>query len=192
MKKILLLCSLMMAFSGFAKIATDFSLMGEDGKEHSLSEYKGKLVVLEWTNKDCPFVKKHYNSNNMQAMQKEYTDKGVIWLSIISSAPGKQGHIQSFQAADHKKNQQPSATHLLLDPTGKVGKLYGATATPHMFIINKKGDIAYSGGVDSISSYDAEDVPKAKNFVKLALNSLLKDEEVKISSTQAYGCSVKY
>jgi peroxiredoxin len=174
------------------KSAPDFTLPDSNGKSHSLSDYKGKIVVLEWLNHGCPFVKKHYNSGNMQALQKAYAEKGVIWFSIISSAPGKQGYCTPEQANEVIKEKNAAPAALLLDPEGSVGKLYGAKTTPHMFIINKEGELVYNGGIDDIRSTDVEDVAKAKNYVQIALDELLAGKEITDKSSQPYGCSVKY
>lgn len=174
------------------KSAPDFTLPDSNGKSHSLSDYEGKVVVLEWLNHGCPFVKKHYNSGNMQALQKAYAEKGVIWLSIISSAPGKQGYCTPEQANEITKEKNAAPAAVLLDPEGSVGKLYGAKTTPHMFIISKEGTLVYNGGIDDIRSTNVEDVAKAKNYVQTALDELLAGKEVTDKTSQPYGCSVKY
>lgn len=174
------------------KAAPDFTLPDSHGENHSLSDYKGKIVVLEWLNHGCPFVRKHYDSGNMQALQKEYAEKGVIWFSIISSAPGKQGYLTPEQANETIKEKNAAPAALLLDPEGSVGKLYGAKTTPHMFIISKEGELVYNGGIDDIRSTDVEDIAKAKNYVKIALDELLAGKEVTVKTSQPYGCSVKY
>lgn len=172
--------------------APDFTLTDTNGKKQSLSAYKGKLVVLEWLNHGCPFVKKHYSSGNMQALQKEYSGKGVIWLSIVSSAEGKQGFQSNAEHNAAMKAASAKPTAILVDSDGKVGHMYGAKTTPHMFVINKKGDLAYAGAIDDKSSADAEDVKSAKNYVRAALDALLKGKVPQVASTQSYGCSVKY
>ncbi len=172
--------------------APDFSLTDVDGKTRSLSEFAGKFVVLEWINHSCPFVVKHYDSGNMQNLQKTYTDKGVVWLSINSSAEGKEG---SMSAEDWKKIQaekNSAATDTLLDADGKVGKLYGAQTTPHMYIVNPEGNLIYQGAIDSVKSTDAADIPKSQNYVQSALDEAMNGKEVSTPSTKAYGCSVKY
>ena len=198
MKKILIAGCLMLGVSflnAAVKInesAPDFLLTGVTHKTVSLSQYKGKYVVLEWTNYECPFVKKHYKSNNMQTLQAEYTNKGVIWISINSSAKGKQGNFSKAewvkQIADHKS----AATVVALDENGKVGKLYGAKTTPHIFIINPEGKLIYQGAIDSISSFDADDIAKAENYVKATLDAAMVGKPVAVAETEAYGCSVKY
>ncbi len=172
--------------------APDFTLTDTNGKTQSLASYKGKLVVLEWLNHGCPFVKKHYASGNMQALQKKYTGKGVVWLSLVSSAPGKQGYQTNAEhnAAMKETGAAPSA--ILIDSDGKVGRLYGAKTTPHMFVINKKGELAYAGAIDDKASTDQADIKPAKNYVSAALDNLLKDKVPAVASSKAYGCSVKY
>jgi len=172
--------------------APNFTLADTYGNNHSLSDYKGKIIVLEWINHDCPFVAKLYNSGKMQELQKTYTGKGVIWLSINSSAPGKQGFRTPEEANELTRQKKAAPTALLLDSEGRVGKLYGAKTTPHMFIINKDGILVYNGAIDDIRSTNIEDVAKAKNYVQLALDELLAGKEVSIKTTQPYGCSVKY
>lgn len=174
------------------KAAPDFKLTDADGKTHSLSDFKGKHVVLEWINHGCPFVVKHYDSGNMQALQKEFTGKGVVWLSICSSAKGKQGHMSP---ADWKKTvaEKGSApTAVLLDEPGKVGKLYDAKTTPHMFVVNPEGTLIYMGAIDDKPTADKADVPGAKNFVRAALTEAMEGKPVSQPSTKPYGCSVKY
>lgn len=174
------------------KPAPDFSLPGADGKTHGLSEFKGKYVVLEWTNHECPFVKKHYSGGAMQGLQKKYTGKGVVWLQIVSSAPGKQGFVTAAQATDLNKSQGVAATATLLDPDGKVGKLYGAQTTPHMFVINPEGKLIYMGAIDDKPSTNAADIATSKNYVAAALDEALAGKPVTTPVTKSYGCSVKY
>ncbi len=172
--------------------APDFVCNDSNGVTHALSAYKGKIVVLEWLNHDCPFVKKHYGSGNMQKLQKIYTGRDVIWLSVISSAPGKQGFCTPDKANDLTKSTNAHPTAVLLDPLGSVGKKYGAKTTPHMFIINKEGILVYNGGIDNKPSTDPLDIDKATNYVAKALNELLAGKEVSIKTSSPYGCSVKY
>jgi peroxiredoxin len=172
----------------------DFSLAGtaSKGKEVKLSDHKGKIVVLEWLNHGCPFVRKHYDSNNMQALQKKYIEKNVIWLSIISSAPGKQGHVDVNEASEDVKRYKSSATSVLLDPSGKVGQLYGVKTTPHMYIIDKEGTLVYQGAIDDKPDTAKDSIPGAKNFVNQALEEVIAGKKVSIPKTKSYGCSVKY
>lgn len=159
----------------------------------NLEDLKGNFVVLEWYNDGCPFVRKHYDSQNMQKLQKKYTKKGIKWIKVVSSAPGKQGHLADKKSAQTKEREEGSfASEILLDHDGKIGQMYGAQTTPHMYIIDKKGLLVYQGAIDSIRSYDLSDIPRSKNYVALALDSLLEGRSPKISKTQAYGCSVKY
>lgn len=173
--------------------APAFTVPGADGKPVSLSAYKGKTVVLEWTNHECPFVRKHYDrSGNIPKLQKEATASGVVWLQVISSSPGSQGHVTGAQA--QKLNQQRGAapSAVLLDADGKVGKAYGAQTTPHLYVINADGKLVYKGGIDSIPSSNVSDIAKADNYVKLALADVAAGRKVAQASTQPYGCSVKY
>ena len=174
------------------KPAADFSLLDATGNTHKLTDYKGKIVVLEWVNFGCPFVKKHYKSGNMQMLQKKYTDKDVIWLSICSSAQGKQGYLEAGKIKEVLADKKARPTAYLVDEDGKVGRLYGAKTTPHMFIINQNGMLLYKGAIDDIRSVDVKDIKKANNFVSSTLDKLLKGKKVKPFQTTAYGCSVKY
>ena len=172
--------------------APDFTCNDSNGNEHTLSSYKGKIVVLEWLNHDCPFVKKHYGSGNMQKLQKIYTGRDVIWLSVISSAPGKQGFCTPDKANDLTRTKNAHPTAVLLDPLGTVGKKYDAKTTPHMFIINKDGILVYNGGIDNKRSTDPQDVDSAVNYVAKALNEILAGKDVSTKTSAPYGCSVKY
>ena len=172
--------------------APEFSLTDSAGKTVSLSEFKGKYVVLEWTNPGCPFVQKHYGSGNMQKLQAEYTKKGVVWLSVDSSAPGQQGAFTPAEAKAAKNDLYKDASELLLDPDGKVGHLYGATNTPDMYIVNPEGKLIYEGAIDSIPSADKADVGKATNYVQTSLDEALAGKPVDKAQTKPYGCSVKY
>ena len=172
--------------------APTFTLTDSKGTSQSLSDFRGKFVVLEWLNHDCPFVKKHYGSGNMQKLQKEYTAKGVVWLSIISSAPGKQGHRTGPQADADTKDKNASPTAVLLDPAGEVGQKYGAKTTPHMFVLDKEGKVIYAGAIDSINSTNPADVAKAENHIRQTLDAALAGKPVPTPSTKPYGCSVKY
>jgi len=172
--------------------APSFELMDGTGTLQNLDSYKGKKVILEWTNHSCPFVKKHYGSGNMQALQKKYTDEGVIWLSIISSAPGNQGHVNGEEATSLSESRNASPTHVLLDPTGEVGRTYGAKTTPHIFIIDEHGVLQYKGAIDSVASANPADIEKADNYIDLAMASLNKGEKIATSLSRPYGCSVKY
>jgi peroxiredoxin len=172
--------------------APTFTAGATSGQNVGLAEYQGKIVVLEWTNHDCPYVRKHYDTGNMQALQKEATGQGVTWLTIISSAPGTQGHVSPSQADELtvKRNASPSA--VLLDPTGVVGRMYGATNTPHMYVIDRTGTLVYAGAIDDKPTSRRGDVPGAQNYVRLALQSVATGQPVKTPVTRAYGCTVKY
>jgi peroxiredoxin len=173
--------------------APAFTAKTADGKNLDLASLKGKTVVLEWTNNECPFVVKHYDkSNNIPSLQKEFTGKGVVWLQVISSAEGKQGHVDGAGAIKVNKDRNATPTNTLLDPQGTLAKLYGAQTSPHFFIINDKGTLVYKGGVDSIPSSKAEDIPKATNYVREALNAIAAGKKVPNASTKPYGCSIKF
>ena len=174
------------------KPAPDFTLINTDGKKVSLTDFKGKYVVLEWINYDCPFVAKHYNSGNMQALQKKYMEKGVVWLAICSSAPGKQGHFSNEAIHQRMKAHNSEVSAYLHDENGEIGRLYGATNTPNMYIINPDGELEYRGAIDSIRSANQADIAKADNYVAMALDAAMAGEEIKVNMTRAYGCDVKY
>ncbi len=170
----------------------DFTLMDSMGKKHAVSDFRGSFVVLEWINPDCPFVRKHYDSGNIQSLQKKYTDKGVVWLSVASSAPGKQGYYSADEWNQIVVDKKAHSTAVLLDSQGVVGKKYEARTTPHMFVINPKGILIYQGAIDSINSTNTADISQAENYVQEALDAAMNGKEVKNSSTKSYGCSVKY
>lgn len=182
-------------FASEAKIgesAPGFTLVDSKGNEHSLSDYEGKYVVLEWINYDCPFVKKHYESGNMQSLQKEYTEKDVVWLTVCSSVPDKQGNFSNEEINSRSEAHGANFTAYLIDDTGEVGKAYGAKTTPHMYIINPEGILEYAGGIDDIPSADQDDIAEATNYVKVGLDALMNGEEVEVKTSKPYGCSVKY
>jgi hypothetical protein len=181
------------------KPAPAFQALGADGKMHSLAEYKGKTVVLEWTNKDCPYVRKHYNTRNMQTQQGDAVDKGVVWLSVLSTAPGKQGYLDAAGMKAYRTSAGVNSSQTLLDPTGAVGKAYDARTTPHMFVVDKAGTLVYMGGIDDRATSwmgDAKaaeaDVRTARPYVKLALADVAAGRKVAEPVTRPYGCSVKY
>ena len=174
------------------ELAPAFTALATSSKTVSLSDYKGKYVVLEWTNNGCPFVQKHYGAGNMQTQQKEATEKGVVWLTVISSAPGKQGHLSAAKADELTASRKAAPSAVLLDESGEVGRLYGAKTTPHLFIIDPQGKLIYAGGIDSIASADKEDIPKATQYVRVALNEAMAGKPVSQPVTAPYGCSVKY
>lgn len=172
--------------------APDFTLQGADGKTHSLSDYAGKFVVLEWTNPNCPFVHKFYDSHTMQKLQAEETAKGVVWLRINSSAEGKSDYQTVTQLASYVADNHVAATQSLIDPDGKVGHTYGARTTPHMFVIDPKGTLIYAGGIDNHPSADPDDIAGATNYVTTALGEAMAGKPVTTPTSQPYGCSVKY
>ena len=172
--------------------APDFAGTDSTGKVHRLSDERGRIVVLEWTNHDCPFVGKHYRSGNMQRTQKDATNGGAVWLSVISSAPDLQGHVTGPEADELTRSRGAHPTAVLLDPTGDIGRLYRAAVTPHMFIIDKDGTLAYRGAIDSIASWSENDIPDATNYVRQALAQLKAGLPVQPRGTRPYGCSVKY
>jgi peroxiredoxin len=172
--------------------APDFTLTDAEGNTHSLSDFEGKHVVLEWINFDCPFVKKHYKSSNMQNLQESYTNKDVVWLTVCSSAPGKQGYFSGQELQARISEHKLKSTAYLLDTDGKVGRAYEAKTTPHMYVINPEGVLVYAGAIDSKRSTKAADIPGAVNYVKEALDASLAGGEVKTRMSTPYGCSVKY
>lgn len=172
--------------------APDFALTNVQGDSIKLADFKGKYVILEWTNHLCPYVQKHYDSGNMQALQQKYTADDVVWLSIISSAPGKQGHVSSDKAQSLTTERKANPSQVLFDTDGKVGKLYGAKTTPHMYVIDPQGILRYAGAIDSIKSANPADIGKATNYVDAAMSALKSGQEVAERMTVPYGCSVKY
>src|SRR5881275_909116 len=196
--KLALLTSLLAAACVFAEpppvgsAAPEFSAPDSKGKSHSLSQYKGKYVVLEWFNPECPFVKKHYGSGNMQKLQQEYTVKGVVWLTIDSNAPGTEGNITPEEAQKITASWKTHQTALLLEPEGKAGRAYGAKNTPNMVIINPEGKIAYEGAIDSKATPNPADIPSSTNYIKSALDQSLAGKSISTPQTKPYGCSVKY
>lgn len=172
--------------------APAFSGAAIDGSTINLADLKGKLVVLEWTNHGCPFVRKHYDSNNMQGLQRQYTAEGVTWLNIISSAPGEQGHVSAADAKARMEAEKWAVTNVILDPEGTIGRAYAAKTTPHMFIIGKDGTLLYDGAIDDKPTAKAEDIPGATNYVKAAMADIAAGRPVKQASTRPYGCNVKY
>jgi peroxiredoxin len=172
--------------------APDFTATDTNGKSHKLSEYAGKFVVLEWTNRGCPYTQKHYDSGNMQRLQKEWTARGVVWLTVISSAPGKQGYVTASEENAYLKQINGAPTAVLLDPSGALGHLYDAKTTPHMFIINPQGTLIYNGAIDDHATTDPADIGNAKNYVSLALGEALGGKPVSEPTSRPYGCSVKY
>lgn len=199
MKHFLILATVLgLAANSFAqqaevgKPAPNFTLKNAAGKPVELSSFKGKTVVLEWVNFGCPFVKKHYDTKNMQNLQKEAADKGVVWLSICSSSPGNQGNESAGAGAAKAKEYDSNAAAYLLDEDGKVGKEYGAKTTPDMFVINPEGVLVYAGAIDDQPTPDKSTVNTANNYVRAALNSIADGKPVETPTTKSYGCAVKY
>jgi peroxiredoxin len=172
--------------------APDFTATGSDGKVYHLADLKGKYVVLEWHNQGCPYTQKHYESGNMQRLQKEWTGRGVEWFTVISSAPGAQGYVDANAENSYLAKTHAMPTAALLDPSGELGHLYGAKTTPHMFIIDPQGRLIYDGAVDDRPTTDLSDVNGATNYVSLALNEAMSGKAVATPTTRPYGCSVKY
>ena len=172
--------------------APDFSLTDIHGQKHSLSDYKGRYVVLEWNNPGCPFVRKHYDSGNMPKLQQEERAKGVVWLSINSAAAGRQGDSSPGELEAFLQDSHADPTAYLRDPDGTVGHLYGAKTTPHMFVINPEGKLIYEGGIDNKPTPDPADIPGATNYVRVALDESMAGKPVTVATSRPYGCSVKY
>jgi AhpC/TSA family len=172
--------------------APTFSGKDSQRKTVSLAQYRGKYVVLEWTNRDCPYTKKQYDSGNMQALQQEWTGKGVVWLTVLSSAPGGQGYLDAAGENAQLARVHAHPTAAILDPGGEIGKLYSAKTTPHMFIIDPEGKLIYAGAIDDKATTDTADVKIAKNYVSAALTEAMAGQPVQVASTRPYGCSVKY
>lgn len=192
-----LLCLLTVAVPAFAQAtpgepAPHFSAKDISGKAQSIEQYKGKIIVVEWSNPDCPFVHKHYDTGNMQKLQAYAVDKGVVWLTINSSAPEKQGNMTTEEAQRWVRENKSSASAYILDPKGTIGKLYGASTTPHMFVIDKTGKIAYAGAIDDQPSPATDKINEARNYVHEAIDALLTGKNPELSAVKAYGCSIKY
>jgi len=171
--------------------APEFQAVTADGQTVALSQLRGKVVVLEWTNHDCPFVRKHYNGDNMQALQREAKDQGVVWLTVASSPPGEQGHVTPAQANDLTQKRRAAPAHVLLDPKGTVGRAYGAQVTPHMYVIDAKGVLQYMGAIDDKPSANPETLKTATNLVRPAVAAVLAGQPVATPVTRAYGCTIK-
>jgi peroxiredoxin len=172
--------------------APDFSTLDSQGNVRHLADYRGKVVVLEWTNADCPFTRKHYASGNMQSLQSLAREHGVVWLSVISSAPGTQGYVDGRHADDLTRTRKAVPAAVLLDPSGSVGRLYQAKTTPHMYVIDAKGELRYMGGIDSIATTDVSDIAKAEPYLKEAMLAVVDGQPVAHPVTRPYGCGIKY
>jgi peroxiredoxin len=189
---VLLTASLVLSTAKVGEVAPDFTTSASNGNTYHLADYRGKYVVLEWHNNGCPYVGKQYNSGNMQRLQKEWTNRGVIWFTILSSAPGKQGYVTASEENKYLTKMQASPTAALLDPTGKIGHLYDAKTSPQMVVIDPQGIVIYDGAIDDKPTTDLADVPGAKNYVALALGQAMAGKQVEKPTTRPYGCSVKY
>jgi len=173
-------------------MAPDFKGVDSNGVQHSLSEYRGKFVVLEWANQGCPYEQKHYLSGNMESLQRQWTAKGVVWLSVISSAKGEQGYVTPAEENDYLKTMKASPTAALLDPNGAIGHLYDARTTPHMFVIDPAGKIVYQGAIDDKPTPEPASLKTADNYLNDALNAAMAGKPVAVQVTRPYGCAVKY
>jgi peroxiredoxin len=184
--------SLAMAAPIVGKPAPQFTAVDSNGTSRALADFKGKTVVIEWTNDGCPYVKKHYGSGNMQKLQQEVTAAGGVWLSIISSAPGKQGYVQGAGANQLTTSRGAHPTAVLLDPAGAIGRAYEALTTPHMFVIDPTGNVRYMGAIDDQPTTDVTTIGTARNYVREAFNAVSSGGKVAETATDPYGCSVKY
>jgi len=174
------------------KPAPDFTATTATGETVTLSDIKGQPVILEWTNHLCPYVQKHYGSGNMQALQTEAQEDEIVWLTVISSAPGKQGHVEGAEAIEIAQNANASPTHILLDPSGEIGHLYSAETTPHMYLIDENGTLVFMGGIDDRATSDPADIDGATNYLSAAVSDLEAGTPVAEPVTRPYGCSIKY
>jgi peroxiredoxin len=190
----LILCAapLLIAAAKVGDAAPDFTATASSGKTYRLSSNLGKYIVLEWHNNGCPYVGKQYNSGNMQRLQKEWTAKGVVWLTILSSAPGKQGYVTASEENGYLEKMHAAPTAALLDPSGEIGHLYDAKTSPQMVVINPQGIVIYDGAIDDKPTTDLADIPGATNYVNLALEEAMAGKKIETPATRPYGCSVKY
>ena len=193
------LLSLVLSFATISALAVapgspapDFKGTDSNGVQHTLSEYRGKFVVLEWANKGCPYDQKHYLSGSMENLQKEWTAKGVVWLSVISSAPGEQGYVTPSEENTYLKTMHAAPTAALLDPTSAIARLYEAKTTPHIFVIDPAGKLIYQGAIDDKPTTDQQDLKGARNYLNETLTDAMAGKPVPVASTRPYGCSVKY
>ncbi len=186
------------ATAAVGQAAPEFSALDTAGKSHKLSDFKGKLVVLEWTNPGCPFVVKHYNGEanvgmgNMQSLQKEFTDKGVVWLAVNSTSTNSADYLVPAKLASWVTDKQARPSAMLMDESGKIGQMYGAKTTPHMFIISPQGVLVYAGSIDSVASARVDDIKTATNYIRQGLSEALSGKPISMANTRPYGCSVKY
>jgi peroxiredoxin len=187
---VLFCCSVWAAQVGVA--APDFTGTNSNGQSVTLSKDRGKFVVLEWHNQGCPYTRKHYESGNMEALQRQWTAKGVVWLTVISSAPGREGYVSATEENDYLKKMQAAPSAVILDPSGQIGQLYGAKTTPHMFIIDPSGKLIYNGAIDDHPTPDQADIKDSRNYISQALTEAMAGKQVSEPVTRPYGCSVKY
>jgi alkyl hydroperoxide reductase subunit AhpC len=194
MLAVLTLCAvpLLIAAAKVGDAAPEFTATASNGKTVRLADYRGKYVVLEWHNNGCPYVGKHYNSGNMQRLQKQWTSQGVVWFTVLSSAPGKQGYVTASEENEYLTKEHAAPTAALLDPTGEIGHRYDAKTSPQMVVINPQGVVIYSGAIDDKPSTDLQDVQGATNYVSLALEQAMAGKPVQTPATRPYGCAVKY
>jgi hypothetical protein len=188
----LMLCSLPALAITPGTAAPNFKGTDSTGAQHTLSQYRGKFVVLEWANQGCPYDQKHYLSGNMESLQRQWTAKGVVWLSVISSAPGQQGHVTPAEENEYLKKMRAAPSAAILDPTSTIARLYEAKTTPHMFVIDPTGKLIYQGAIDDKPTTDQSDVKTAHNYLNEALTAAMAGKSVPTASTRPYGCSVKY
>ncbi len=189
---VLLIAPILLSALRVGTPAPDFTATASNGKTYHLSEFRGRFVVLEWHNNGCPYTRKHYESGNMQRLQKEWTGNGVVWFTVISSAPGTQGYVNAEQENSYLSKMGAAPTAALLDPNGDIGHLYDAKTTPHMFIINPEGVLIYNGAIDDHPTSDASDIPHSENYVSVALTDAMAGRRISDAATRPYGCSVKY
>src|SRR5262252_4638805 len=189
---VLICTALLGAAAKIGQAVPDFTATASNGKTFRLSDYRGQYMVLEWHNNGCPYVGKHYKSGNMQRLQKQWTGRSVVWFTIISSAPGKQGYVTASEENEYLVKMQAAPTAALLDPSGELGHLYDAKTSPQMVVINPQGTVIYDGAIDDKPTTDVADVPGATNYVSLALEQSMSGKPVATPATRPYGCSVKY
>ena len=192
MAAIILLAATAAFAARVGQLAPDFVATDSNGQSHRLADYRGKYVVLEWHNNGCPYTQKHYQSGNMESLQREWTARGVIWFTVISSAPGAQGYVTAAQENDYMREMHAAPTAALLDPDGQLGHLYDAKTTPHMFVINPEGMLIYDCAIDDRPTPDPSDIAGATNYVSQALSEAMAGRPVSVAATRPYGCSVKY
>lgn len=203
LRRTLLAAGAALALTGFAALpaaakpeignpAPDFTAVDTKGNKVSLADLRGKTVVLEWTNHDCPYVRKHYGAGNMQKLQKDAARDGVVWLTLISSAPGEQGHVSPAQADELTASRDAAPAHVIIDEKGTVGRAYDARVTPHMFVVNPEGALVFMGGIDNRPTADKADIEGATNYVQLALDAVKAGKPVETAVARPYGCSIKY